>query len=228
MATRNYSNAIMGAVLMGLSYYGLYVDQMKKAEGQTGERGLMSTDPATGIELSNEITISGTSLELLGIGVRTKVVVNVYSAGFYLPADVRKSLKAFEGKTASQLTKNAAFFKAIENHKGSKAVILAFARDVGVSKVAEALMAVPGAKQSVKDELGACITKNGDLKKGDQLMLNWPKKGVVKVKSKTTTFCTISDEPLASGLLAMYLGDRAVSGALKASMARRAEELLSA
>mmetsp|Transcript_10214 Transcript_10214/g.26532 ORF Transcript_10214/g.26532 Transcript_10214/m.26532 type:complete len:231 (-) Transcript_10214:25-717(-) len=221
----NFANALMGACLLGMAYYGLYMDQ---ADGKGATRGLTSTDPATGIKLPNEIKISGKSLELLGIGVRTKAgVVNVYSAGLYLTADVRKTLKPFAGKTSAQLARDPGFFTTVTAHSGPKAVILAFARDVAVAKVADALSAVPGARQSVKEELGKCITKNGDLRKGDQLMFNWAKKDTVLVKSKYETFCTIRDAPLASGLLGMYLGPQAVSPKLKASIAERAQELLS-
>jgi len=183
---------------------------------------LNRTEPAVaGIKFANSVRVDNKKLELQGVGVRTKVVVNVYSAGFYAEqGPIDRATKPYAGKPGAKLAGDAGFFKAIQALGSAKAVLLTFARAVGADKVAEALSAVPGANAKSQQELHKCITRNGDLSKGDQLLFSWSKAtDSVAVKSKSETLCTIKDADLAKGLLSMYLGGNAVSPKLKAAIA---------
>jgi hypothetical protein len=196
-----------------------YVYLFRRAPLSAGADGI---EPATGIAFANAIRADGKALALLGVGVRVKIVVNVYAAAFYAePAAIRAATAPFKDGPAAKLTANAKLFDALADSPSAKQVVLTFARDVGATKIAEALSAVPGASAKARAELEACIVqKNGDLKKGDSLAIAWKGRDAVAVKSGSgATLCAFRDRALASGLVRMYLGKDAVSPKLKSSIA---------
>lgn len=178
-------------------------------------------EPATGISFPVLLRADGRTLTLLGVGVRTKVVVNVYAAAFYAEAVPMRAVSApFKSAPVGKLAFERRLFAALADAASAKQVVLTFARSVGAQKIADALSAVPGASARARSELEACIvTKKGDLRKGDSLTLSWRGKDSLSVKSGSATLCSFRDRPLAAGLLAMYLGPEAVSPKLKASIA---------
>lgn len=210
------------ALLVALVAYAYF---FRRAPLRAGAGGV---EPATGIAFASAIRSDGKALALLGVGVRVKIVVNVYAAGFYAePAAMRAASAPFTDAPAAKLASNAKLFDALADSASSKQVVLTFARDVGASKIAEALSAVPGASAKARAELEACIVqKNGDLKKGDSLALAWKGRDAVAVKGGAgATLCAFRDRALASGLLQMYLGKDAVSPKLKSSIAHGVKAL---
>jgi hypothetical protein len=188
----------------------------------SGGTGDTAVEPTTGISFSKAVRVDGKALSLLGVGVRTKIVVNVYAAALYAEqAPIKAATAAFKGRSGSQLAQDSKLFDAIANAPAAKQVLLTFARDVGAAKIAEALSAVPGASAKARAELEECLmTKQGDFKKGSSLALAWRGRDGLAVKSGAgATLCSFRDRALASGLLAMYLGKAPVSPRLKASVA---------
>jgi len=194
-----------------------------------GGSGGAAVEPATGIAFPRTLRTDGKALTLLGVGVRTKFVVNVYAAAFYADAGLsRAALAPFKGVPVSKLASEPRLFAALSESPTTKQVVLTFARAVGAQKIAEALSAVPGASAKARAELEACIvSKRGDLRRGDQLVLNWRGRDGVSVRDGAggAALCAFRDRSLAAGLLAMYLGGEAVSPKLKASIAAGVLEL---
>lgn len=211
----------LGAVVLFLSYYSLVQrDAVPTREGFT-------SDPDTGVSFSNAIKVDGTWLNLLGTGVRVKVVVNVYSAALYADSNaLKRDLGGFVGKTADALAATLKVGEAITASTATKGIILHFVRGVDAGKVADALSDVPGASEKAKAELGACIVANGPISSGDQLLLAFKGKDALSVRTKQTVLCTLKDSMLAKGVLSMYVGGKPVSPKLKASMASGLEQLL--
>lgn len=202
-----------------------YVYFFRRAPLSAGADGI---EPATGIAFPSTIRADGKPLALLGVGVRVKIVVNVYAAAFYAePAAIRAVSAPFKDAPAAKLAANVKLFDALADSTSAKQVVLTFARDVGATKIAEALSAVPGASAKARADLEACVVrKNGDLKKGDSLSLAWKGRDAVAVKgSAGATLCTFRDRALAAGLIRMYLGKDAVSPKLKSSIAHGVKAL---
>jgi hypothetical protein len=179
-------------------------------------------EPSTGIAFAPSLRVDGKALSLLGVGVRTKLVVNVYAVAFYAePAPMRAAAARFVALPPAKLRGEPRLFAALADASAAKHIVLTFARDVGAAKVAEALSAVPGASAKARAELATCIVGQGNLKKGDQLALSWRGKDGLAVKggSGAATLCSFRDRPLAAGLLGMYLGTEAVSPKLRTSIA---------
>lgn len=178
-------------------------------------------EPATGIAFPTSLRADGKDLSLLGVGVRTKLVVNVYAAALYAEAAPMRAASApFKAMSAGKLASEPRLFAALAEAAAAKQVVLTFARDVGAQKIAEALSAVPGASARARAELESCIvSKKGDLKRGESLTLSWRGKDSLGIKSGGSLLCSFRDRPLSAGVLALYLGREAVSPKLKASVA---------
>lgn len=102
-------------------------------------------EPKTGVQFKNTMTPAGasTSLTLMGVGARIKEVlmvdVNVYAVGMYVDAAAAQgALAAWQGKSSSDLRKDAAFRKALLDPGFDKSLRLVMARDVDGDTMMEA------------------------------------------------------------------------------------------
>ncbi|KAJ1635836.1 chalcone isomerase [Pavlovales sp. CCMP2436] len=208
---------LVSTLVFGLAY--LAYNQFAPMKASAVAAGGAVVEPATGFAFDPLLRVDGKELSLLGVGVRSKLVVSVYAAGFYAEASAMRSATA--PLLALPLHGEPQLFVALAAASAAKYCVLTFARDVAATKVAEAFLSSPGGSAKSRKELEACIvTQQGDLKKGDQLALSWRGTDGFAVKSGFgTTLCSFRDRPLAEGLLGMYLGKDAVSPKLKASIA---------
>lgn len=89
------------------------------------------TDTSTGIDFitSKKFSVAKPALSLAGIGTRKKAILNVYSLGFYVSAQLQK-----------QINKSSlSVCRTIQDSSHPKAVELTFAMGVGPEKIAEAI-----------------------------------------------------------------------------------------
>jgi hypothetical protein len=162
-----------------------------------------------GIKYDDSTKVAGKELRLNGAGVRTKVIVKVYTAGLYIP---EKS-----GDAA-----------AVQKMDGPRRVRLVMLRDVSSEDFGDAFMA--GLRNnSSKDEqtkvlnqiqqFGQMFALLPGLKKGDVLHLDWvPGTGTVCELNGKKIGDTMQDMAFYNAVLRIWLGDKPVDGSLKKAM----------
>lgn len=168
-------------------------------------------DAATGIEFPLKQSFQvGKKMTLLGVGTRKKLVLDVYSLGFYASSQVVKAAKGKKGTgTASCDTILAA--------KGAKAVQLTFLMGIGADKIAEAISAVSDVDQSTKDAFKDMLLDGmgGKMLKGESMTFEWKDNNSAIVATARGAYIgEMKDKNLAKGVLDLYLGPRTVSPSL--------------
>eukprot|EP00567_Pseudictyota_dubia_P005526 CAMPEP_0197440772 /NCGR_PEP_ID=MMETSP1175-20131217/7196_1 /TAXON_ID=1003142 /ORGANISM="Triceratium dubium, Strain CCMP147" /LENGTH=198 /DNA_ID=CAMNT_0042970941 /DNA_START=50 /DNA_END=643 /DNA_ORIENTATION=- len=111
----------------------------------------------------------GRDMSLIGVGVRKKAILNVYSVGLY---GAKQAVRAVESK-AGEYARCHAFMD--EKLKASRAAVLQFNMGVSAEKMADALSAVEGPSQEIKDTFMAMIVKgiSGKVAKGEEMTIEW-------------------------------------------------------
>eukprot|EP00568_Trieres_chinensis_P005208 CAMPEP_0183303850 /NCGR_PEP_ID=MMETSP0160_2-20130417/9144_1 /TAXON_ID=2839 ORGANISM="Odontella Sinensis, Strain Grunow 1884" /NCGR_SAMPLE_ID=MMETSP0160_2 /ASSEMBLY_ACC=CAM_ASM_000250 /LENGTH=250 /DNA_ID=CAMNT_0025466813 /DNA_START=34 /DNA_END=786 /DNA_ORIENTATION=- len=169
-------------------------------------------EPETGIAFPfSESFEVGKNLQLLGVGVRKKAILKVYSLGFYGNKPVVKALSGKSGDEACDAILSP-------NLKGARAVKLMFNMGVGTDKVAEAMAGVEGASEEVKGKFLTMLKKGmgqGKMSKGESMSFEWKGNNVVVVTVRGSKIGEIKDKGLHKGLLEIYLGSKSVSPSLK-------------
>jgi hypothetical protein len=153
------------------------------------------------VTLPDQVDVSGKSLTLNGMGVRTKLLFSVYVAGLYL----------------EHPTKDAA---AILNAKETRRVHMKMVRDVDHAKLGESIR--EGFKENNEANMPALAPRLARLMaglpvvvKGDEIVITCiPGTGAqVSVKGKDAG--TLEGDDFSAALLAVWLGSHPVDGGLK-------------
>lgn len=162
-----------------------------------------------GIKYDDSAKVAGKDLKLNGAGVRTKVIVKVYTAGLYTP---EKSADA----------------AAVQKMDGPRRVRLVMMRDVSSEDFGEAFMT--GLRNnSTKEEqtkilnqinqFGQMFALLPGLKKGDVLHLDWvPGTGTVCELNGKKIGDTMADLAFYNAVLRIWLGEKPVDSSLKKAM----------
>ena len=162
----------------------------------------------TGTKFPEADQLGGQSLKLNGAGVRVKFIVDVYTAGLYLP---RKE-------------KSAA---AILAQSGPKTVHIVMLRDVSGADFAEATekgfkanhAAAELQKHQPKlDELLAAMRGFGEVKKGSSIRIELLPTGVRILVNGQLKGDIAAGEAFGQALLRNWLGDKPVDSDLKDAM----------
>lgn len=162
-----------------------------------------------GVKYDDAAKVAGKELKLNGLGVRTKVIVKVYTAGLYLP----------------EKTGDAA---AAQKMDGPRRVRLVMLRDVSSEDFGEAFMTGLGNNSSKEEktkilnqinQFGQMFALLPGLKKGDVLHLDWiPGTGTVCELNGKKIGETMADLAFYNAVLRIWLGDKPVDGSLKTAM----------
>jgi hypothetical protein len=155
-----------------------------------------------GVTMPDSATVGGASLVLNGMGLREKLMIDIYVGGLYLKAkttDGAKAIAADEpkrivmhfvyGVSKSQIT--GAFTEGFEGVSGSSAY------------------------QAKITQLESYMT---DLASGDEIVLDYVPGTGTTVKVKGATKGTIEGADFMKGLWSVYLGANPPTAALKSGM----------
>jgi hypothetical protein len=164
---------------------------------------------AGGVKFDETAKVAGKELKLNGVGVRTKFIIKVYSAGLYLP----------EKKTT---------VAEVLKLEGPRRVTLVMLREVSSESFGKAFM--DGLNDNVdnaeKMKLIPQISKFGEmfamleaLKKGDVLHLDWiPGSGTQCELNGKKIGEVVPDLAFCNAVLRIWLGDKPVDRSLKPAL----------
>ncbi|MGQ0505703.1 MAG: chalcone isomerase family protein [Myxococcaceae bacterium] len=157
---------------------------------------------AGGAKLPDTTTVEGKTLQLKGMGLRTKFVFKVYAAGLYVED---ATLTADAIISADQVRRvHLVMLRDVDKKTAADAYV------EGISKNAKAKL------PSLKERLDKFAAALPDAKSGDQLIFTYvPGKGLVG--SGKVDF-TIEGKDFADAVFAMWLGKEPVDEGLKKGM----------
>ena len=154
-----------------------------------------------GVTLPDTVQAGSTSLQLNGMGLRTKFMVKVYVAGLYLPHKSSDPNAILKADTA-------------------KRVVMHFVRDVSKNQLTDGFAEsfhnnTPDAEKTLKHEIDRLFTALEQAKEGEEITLTYvPEKGtsvIIAGKEKLT----IEGPAFAEMLFSVWLGPKPPNAALK-------------
>jgi hypothetical protein len=154
-----------------------------------------------GVTLPDTVQAGSTSLQLNGIGLRTKFMVKVYVAGLYLP---QKSSDA----------------NAILKADTPKQIVMHFVRDVSKTQLTDGFAESfhnnsPEAEKALKSDIDRLFAALGPVKEGEEITFTYvPEKGTSVVESGTEKL-TVAGPAFAEMLFSVWLGPKPPNAALK-------------
>ncbi|MET0403560.1 MAG: chalcone isomerase family protein [Cystobacter sp.] len=163
-----------------------------------------SAKEVSGVTFADTVSVGGQTLKLNGVGLRKKLVFNVYLAGLYLQ---NPSTEGPQAIGSDQI----------------KRVRMYMLRDLDKKTISEAI--VDGFKKNAKDKLPALqqrldtlISGIPDLKKGDELLLTYVPGQGTTLESKTGQKLSVEGADFAQALFSVWLGANPVDGSVKDAM----------
>jgi hypothetical protein len=167
--------------------------------------GAQTTDVA-GVKFEPTAQVGGTTLQLNGAGVRTRVIFKVYAAGLYVP----------EKSTSSA---------ALLAQKGPRRMMIRMLRNVDADTFSGALSeglknnlseAQFAAFKAQTDTLIANFKAAGEAKEGDVIFLEFtPDAGTRVIVNGKAQGSAIAGEDYFAALLRIWLGDKPADAELK-------------
>jgi len=154
-----------------------------------------------GVLLPDTVQAGSTSLQLNGMGLRTKFMVKVYVAGLYLP---QKSSDA----------------NAILKADIPKQIVMHFVRDVTRNQLTDGFAEsfhnnTPEAEKSLKSDVDRFFAALQSVKEGEEITFTYlPEKGTSVVQAGTEKL-TIAGNAFAEMLFSVWLGPKPPNAALK-------------
>jgi len=184
----------------------------------SGDEGKVK-EPATGVEFP----ASRDGMQLMGVGVRKKLVFNVYAAALYLSGDDFKA--GLKDSTAKEI------YKVVRYGSFKKLMVLHFVRDVPADKVreafGEALRAnMPDADwEAEKDRVDAFLAGCVDVKSGQAYELR-TQGAKLKLSLGSKILFEAESKALAAGMWGSWFGAHPISESLRDELVSRADKVL--
>jgi hypothetical protein len=174
------------------------------------------TEPRTGLKFAAK---SG-EMSLLGMGVRTKWMFKVYAIGLYVSDSALSGpLAVHKGKTTSP-----EFYKDLVWVDSPKQVILKFTRNLGQSKIQEAMReALVGADKVKADQF---VSYFPEVKEGQECVLSWAPGGTLEVLMAGQAKPAIADKDFAAAVFGIWLRPNPIQDDIKAGLVSRAGGLI--
>lgn len=175
-------------------------------------------DRATGIEFQPKL---GNDLYLLGVGVRKKAIINVYSVGAYSSYDAKRSLSSLSAKSDRKAALSS-LQSAAKSSPTTFRLEMAFkaGADAMASAIAESVAPRHGGEKSDVEKLKALIfdgvkAKGGTATKGTTFLFECRPGEGVGVSVDGTSVGEVQSEDLGAAFCDVFLDDKAVSPALR-------------
>ena len=157
------------------------------------------------VKMADEITVGDATLQLNGMGLRKKMWVKVYVAGFYLEMPTEDAAEAV-------------------NAGGTKRVMMHFLTNKANKKKMDAAWVEgfeansPSSFDSMADRVKEFADLFGDMKVGDVIELTMVPGNGTTASVNGETVGVIDGDDFATGLLKVWLGDHPPSEDLKSGM----------
>lgn len=159
-----------------------------------------------GVKFESAAQVGATTLQLNGVGVRTRAIFKVYVAGLYAPQKA--------GDAATLLAQ-----------KGARRIVISMLRNVDAETFAGALNdglrnnhseAQLAAMKTSIDVLNANLKTAGEARKGDVIHFEFvPEAGTRVTINGQVRGSVIPGEDFFTAVLRIWLGDKPVDGSLK-------------
>jgi len=169
---------------------------------------MASAGELAGVELPDQVTVGGKTLELNGMGVRKKLVIKVYVAGLYL-----------ESRSQDPT--------AIVGSDAIKRVVMHFATDKATKKRMDEAWREgfeansPDAYAGLADRVATFMDFFGDMKDGDEIVLTVTPGSGTQAELNGEDKGTIAGDDFGAALLRVWLGDHPPSEDLKEGLLGR-------
>lgn len=177
-------------------------------------------ESSTGVEFASE---SADGLVLLGVGVRKKLVFNVYAAALYV--DAAEFAEALDDKGAAGAN------RVVHRSGIKRRMILHFVRDVPAEKIRTAFRNSLESNMSAGDyaaesaRIDTFLASCTDVKKGELFVFE-SKGDFVKVKLRGKTIFKAGSRRLMRGMWGSYFGKRPINETLRKNLLKRSSNLL--
>lgn len=175
-------------------------------------------DRATGIEFQPKL---GDDLYLLGVGVRKKAIINVYSVGAYSSYEAKSSLSSESAKSDRKAALSA-LRSAAQSSPTAFLLEMAFkaGADAMASAIAESVAPRHRGEKSAVEELKVLIfdgvkAKGGTATKGTTILFECRPGEGVGVSVDGTLVGEVQSDDLGAAFCEVFLDDKAVSPALR-------------
>lgn len=175
-------------------------------------------EPKTGVSFPERVELQGKTLQLLGVGLKTKFMFKVYAEALYLESTASRAL-------ASSSPGEARFQAVVDGHFW-KLFVLHFVRNVGYGKIQDAFkdglaLSMDVDSPDVRTDVQAFVNSfKSDVKKGQELKL-LVEDSQVSVLSPDGKITVIKNARIAKGTTACWLGKNVEQGDLKNNLLNR-------
>ena len=169
-------------------------------------------------------------MSLASVGVRTKLFVKVYAAGFYVePEGAREVLSEFRGLSHEELVSSERFYAALVGDGFAKAMVMQFVYNAGAKKVQGAFREgieenLPGTSPAADAFLALFTGEVGN--KGDRLTIRTSPGGKIVVLSHGAELGTVEDAALSEAVWKIWLGPEPILPKLKSGLVELLPEVL--
>ena len=200
----------------------------------TADDGQGLEEPSTDLVFPLEISHPDLEqpLALTGVGVRKKLFFKVYALGLYVdPAAVRDGLSRWAGRSADRLREDDAIYEALRDLPGHRLVVMRFVRDVGASRMREAMEdALTESDVPAEDPAGSRFLRlwNEPISDGERVALLFGPEGRVAVSRDSRSIGEVRSPAVSRALLTTWLGPDPVSDDIREGVVARLPELLPA
>lgn len=157
-----------------------------------------------GVKYPETATVEGKELKLNGVGLRTKLVFKVYTAGLYVENPSQDGAKLISSDEIKRV--RMYMLRDLDKKTITDAIGDAFKKNAG-NKLAEL--------QPKLDTFNSAVT---DVKKGDELILTYVPGQGTRVQSKSGQQITVEGKDFADALFSVFVGKNPVDGSLKNGM----------
>lgn len=161
-----------------------------------------SADELAGVDLPDQVTVGGKTLQLNGMGVRKKLVIKVYVAGLYLEGSASDPASIVGSDTVKRIVMHFTTNKATKK-KMDEAWREGFEANS------------PDVYSKIADRVSTFIGYFGDMKDGDEIVLTVTPGSATRVELNGEEKGTIAGDDFGEALLRVWLGDHPPSDDLK-------------
>ena len=155
-------------------------------------------------------------MTLTGVGLRTKTFlkVKVYAVGLYVAAAALSGpLAAERGKP-----KTTAFYREMVSGEAPRAIHMKLVRDLTADQIRGAFR--EALERADKAKLETFVGYFGELKSGQDCVLEWTPGGTLKTTVAGAAKPDIADKAFASAVFGIWLGEKPIQDDIKADLGR--------
>lgn len=157
-----------------------------------------------GVKYPETATVEGKELKLNGVGIRTKMVFKVYTAGLYVETPSKDGAQLISSDQIKRV--RMYMLRDLDKKTIGDAMVEGFKKNAG-AKMAE-----------LQPKLDTFTAALPDVKKGDEITLTYVPGQGTQVQSKSGKQITVEGKDFSDALFSVFVGQKPVDGDLKDGM----------